>query len=44
MMFAIGQPGDLKKGSSVPTVAQINKRLAVIHEMEPQRINYLFAT
>ena len=28
------------KGSSVPTLPQINKRLAITRKMEPQRIDY----
>jgi hypothetical protein len=30
------------KGSLVPTLPQINKRLTVIRKMEPQRIDYHF--
>jgi hypothetical protein len=34
----------VKKGSLVPTMPRLNKRLAVIHKMEPQRIGYHIAT
>jgi hypothetical protein len=40
----MAKAGGLKKGSLVPTLPQINKRLAVIRKMEPQRIDYPFAT
>jgi hypothetical protein len=36
--------GDLKNGSLVPTLPQSYQRLAVIRKMEPQRIDYHFAT
>jgi len=40
MMFAIDEGSGLKKGSSVPTLPQTNKRLAIIRKMEPRLIDY----